>query len=310
MRFVVCGETLIDLIPGEATPGWSETGWRALAGGGPMNTAVALARLGEPVEFLGRFGSDPFAHQLLRHIADSGVGLDFAVETTDATSLAVVSLDEAGKADYTFHFAGTANFGWRDSEFPQLGDDDWLHFGSIAAVIPPGADALLSFLAGTDAALSYDINVRPSIIPDKAEYWDRVSALMGIVGEAGGIVKGSDEDIALLVDDDEADVLDIAGDWAAEFGLAMFIVTLGADGAAAVKPDGRRIVVPGRSVQLVDTVGAGDTFMAGFLSSYVVEPGDVEAALRTGVGASAMVCGRKGANPPTRTELDAFLAGN
>lgn len=308
MRFVVCGEALIDLMQAETSFQSSETGWRAMCGGGPMNTAVALARLGEPVEFLGRFGGDAFAAQLQRHISASGVGLDLALRTDEATSLAIVSLDGQGKAQYTFHLRGTANFGWQRWEFPQLSADDWLHFGSIGAVLEPGSDALLAYLSGTDATLSYDINVRPSIIADKVEYWDRVSALMTCVGRSGGIVKASDEDIALLVDDPDADVAEVAEAWACDYGLALFVVTLGPHGALAIKPDGRQVRVPGRRIDLVDTVGAGDTFMAGFLSAYVADPNNVEGALMTGIGASALVCTRKGANPPTRAELDAFLA--
>ncbi len=116
----------------------------------------------------------------------------------------------------------------------------------------------------------------------------------------------SPDDIAWLVDDD-SDPLGYAEGWAAEYGLALFLVTLGPDGAAAVWPDGRRAQVPGHRVEVVDTVGAGDTFMAGFLSAYTVNPRDVEAALRRGAGAAALVCTREGAQPPTAEELDAFL---
>lgn len=308
MRFVVCGEALIDLIPVGGNDSPQESAWRAVSGGGPMNTAVALSRLGEPVEFLGRFGSDAFATQLRDHLSGSGVGLGLAVHTDEPTSLAVVSLDGVGKASYTFHFDHTANFGWQAGEFPSLDAADWLHFGSIGAVVAPGADALLGFLRTTEATLSYDINVRPTVLPDRVEYWDRVSDIMAIVGSSGGVVKASDEDISLLLDDPDADVLDVAEQWASEYGLALFVVTLGPDGAVAVKPDGRRTSAPGRSIHLVDTVGAGDTFMAGFLSAYVHDPHDVQAALARGIGASAIVCTRQGANPPTRAELDAFLA--
>lgn len=308
MRFVVCGEALIDLMPTPNDGTWQETTWRAISGGGPMNSAVALARLAESVQFLGRFGADSFAEQLRNHIAAAGVNLDLSVATDEATSLAVVSLDAEGKASYTFHFADTANFGWQPGEFPELSADDWLHFGSIGAVIAPGNEALLGFLRGTQATLSYDINVRPTVLTDKAAYWDRVSNLMEVVGRSGGVVKASDEDIELLLDDPSADVLAVAEAWAAEFELALFVVTLGPDGAVAIKPDGRHYRVPGRRVEVADTVGAGDTFMAGFLSSYVADPDDVTRALEMGIGASAIVCTRKGANPPTRAELDAFLA--
>lgn len=306
MRFVVCGEALIDMLPvAEVTP--AETQWAALAGGGPMNTAVALRRLGEDVQFLGRLGGDAFGAQIENYLETNDVGLDLAVRTSDPTSLAIVSLDGDGKAQYTFHFDGTSNFGWRKEEFPRLNDDDWLHFGSIAAITGPGVRPTLDFVSTTPATVSYDINVRPTVQPDRAAYFHMVTDLMDAVGSGGGIVKASDEDINWLVEDD--DPLAYAEAWVVEYGLALFIVTLGSDGVVALKPDGRSIRVPGHRVDLVDTVGAGDTFMAGFLSAYATDPMDVEGALARGAAAAALVCGRKGANPPTAIELDAFIAG-
>ena len=306
MRFVVCGEALIDLMPEEMISP-SESRWIARSGGGPFNTAAALARLGQDSRFLGRLSTDALGRQLRSHLEHAGVDLGLAVSTEDPTSLAVVSLDELGRASYHFHFAGTSAFSWRAGELPELEHTDWLHFGSIGAVIGSGAKHVLDFVRRTDAAVSFDINVRPSTLPDRAEYFGLVSDLLTAVGKNGGIAKASDEDIAWLVDDD-SDPLGYAEGWVGEYGLSMFIVTLGADGVVAVKPDGRRIRTPGRRIDVVDTVGAGDTFMAGFLSAYADDPGDVEAALARGVAAAAIVCTRKGAQPPTAAEVDAFLA--
>lgn len=304
MRFVVCGENLIDLIPGEEiSPG--ETRWSALSGGGPLNTAVALAKLGADTHFLGRIGSDAFGRQIERHLAANGVELDLVVRSEDPTALGIVSLDEAGKASYNFHLRGTAGFSWRPGEFPDLDGDDWLHFGSIGFVVGSGVRPLLDFVGRTEAAVSFDLNIRPSVIPERSDYFELVTPLMAAAGRSGGIVKASDDDINWLVDDD--DPLSYAEAWALEYGLSLFIVTLGAEGAVAVKPDGRRVQVGGRRVDLVDTVGAGDTFMAGFLTRYADNPEDLEAALANGVAASALVCTRKGANPPTQAEVEAFV---
>ena len=305
MRFVVCGEALIDLLPGEQVS-LSETRWSALCGGGPMNTALGLARLGEDSHFLGRLGGDAFGRQLERYLQGNGVATDLAIRTGEPTSVAVVSLDAEGRASYTFHFQDTSNFGWRTGEFPELRENDWLHFGSIGTISGPGARAVLNFVRSTPASLSYDINVRPSVLSDRVEYFQRVEQLIAAVGASGGIVKASDEDICWLVDD--PDPLPYAEAWCIEYGLALCIVTLGPDGAVAIKPDGRQVRVPGHAVELVDTVGAGDTFMAGFLASYAKRPDDVERALRWGAGASALVCSRQGANPPTRAELERFLS--
>jgi fructokinase len=272
-----------------------------------MNSAVALAKQGLDTHFLGRLSSDAFGRQLRSHLEEAGVELDLAVDTDDPTTMAVVSLDEQGKASYAFHFDGTTNFNWRADEFPTLGAEDWLHFGSIGAVIDPGYARVLEFVDGTEATVSFDMNVRPSTMPDRAEYFERMSAFMAAVGKGGGIVKASDEDIAWLVDDEE-DPLGYAEAWAEEFGLALFVVTLGADGVGAVTRDGRRVQVPGFSIDVVDTVGAGDTFMAGFLAAYSENPADLAAALRRGAAAAAIVCTRKGAHPPTAAEIDALLA--
>ena len=125
VRFVVCGETLIDLVPAGDETGagdgdtFSST-WLALSAGGPMNSAVALGRLGADTHFLGRLSSDSFGAQLRGHIEGAGVSLDLATESSQATSIAVVSLDAEGAASYTFHFAETANFGWQQDDLPAL----------------------------------------------------------------------------------------------------------------------------------------------------------------------------------------------
>lgn len=128
---------------------------------------------------------------------------------------------------------------------------------------------------------------------------------MEAVGAAGGIVKASDDDINWLSGTDQP--LDQAEAWIKDYGLSMFLVTLGSDGAVALRPDSEPVAVASMQIDLVDTVGAGDTFMAGFLSQYVFDPGDLELALQYGAAASALVCTRKGANPPTLEEVNAFM---
>ena len=145
VRFVVCGETLIDLVRSdEAGDSFSST-WLALSAGGPMNSAVALGKLGTDAHFLGRLSSDAFGMQLRGHIEAAGVSLDLATESSQATSIAVVSLDAEGGASYTFHFADTANFGWQFEDLPSLSADDWLHIASLACVVSPGGDVLLDW---------------------------------------------------------------------------------------------------------------------------------------------------------------------
>ena len=158
-RFVVCGETLIDLVRSDAasSDAFSST-WLALSAGGPMNSAVALGKLGRDTHFLGRMSRDAFGRQLRQHILEANVKLDLATESSQPTSIAVVSLDEAGVASYTFHFNDTANFGWQLDDLPQRNSDDWLHIASLSC-ISPGAEVLRYWMRGVMSGVSYDINV-------------------------------------------------------------------------------------------------------------------------------------------------------
>ena len=198
-RFVVCGETLIDLVPSDQLPPeLVSSTWLALSAGGPMNSAVALGKLGADVHFLGRLSTDAFGRQLRQHILGANVQLDLATESSQATSIAVVSLDDEGVASYTFHFNDTANFGWQVDDLPELADDDWLHIASLSCVVSPGAEVLLDWMRGVTAGVSYDINVRPTVITDPEEYWAKVQPWLRVLGQRDGIVKASDEDIEFL----------------------------------------------------------------------------------------------------------------
>ncbi|GAA3578859.1 PfkB family carbohydrate kinase [Microlunatus spumicola] len=309
-RFVVCGETLIDLVRSASdTPTSFRSAWEALSAGGPMNSAVALGTLGADVQYLGRLSDDAFGGQLRAHIEAADVGLALSTESSQATSLAVVSLDEQGVATYTFHFDDTANFGWQPDELPSLGDDDWLHIASLSCVVSPGNEVLLDWMETVRSGVSYDINVRPTVIKDPAVYWARVEPWLEVVGRRDGILKASDVDIEFLSRAaGGSDPLEIVTGWVERYGLGLAVVTLGADGAVAVEPGGAVTKVPGFTVDVVDTVGAGDTFMAGFLEARVEQGLDLEESLLRGAAAAAIVCGRQGAQPPTAAEVDALVA--
>ncbi|HYP44103.1 MAG TPA: PfkB family carbohydrate kinase [Propionibacteriaceae bacterium] len=309
-RFVVCGETLIDLVrTKDPAQGSFSTTWHALSAGGPMNSAVALGKLGADSHFLGRISTDAFGHQLRSHIADAGVELDLATESSQATSIAVVSLNAEGVASYTFHFSDTANFGWQADDLPTLDDDDWLHVASLATVVSPGAEVLLDWARTTKARISFDVNVRPTVITDPARYWERVKPWLRVVGTHRGIVKASDEDLEFLMKAGAPsdDVTDIAERWVTDYGLGMAVLTLGPGGGLAIEPGGRRTAVDGFPTDVVDTVGAGDTFMAGFLDGYVNRGQSVRAALTRGAAAASIVCSRQGAQPPTTAETEALM---
>ncbi len=309
-RFVVCGETLIDLIRlSEARQDAAASTWSAFSAGGPMNSAVALGRLGVPTQFLGRLSSDVFGQQLRSYIDAAGVDLDLAVQSDQATSLAIVSLDAEGVASYTFHFAETANFGWQSDELPALTADDWLHIASLSCVVSPGAEVLLEWMNTVRAGVSYDINVRPTVISDPALYWQKVEPWLHAVAGHGGIVRASDEDINFLAKTNAgSDPIAVAADWVRTYGLNLAVITLGSYGAVAIEPDGRQTRVPGVPTEVVDTVGAGDTFMASFLEARVNRELGLGDCLSRGVAAASIVCSRRGADPPTAAEVDELVS--
>jgi fructokinase len=315
-RFVVCGETLIDLVQADvgSDDSFSST-WLALSAGGPMNSAVALGKLGADTHFLGRLSKDAFGRQLRQHILEANVKLDLATESSQATSIAVVSLDDQGVASYTFHFQDTANFGWQVDDLPQLSSDDWLHIASLSCIVSPGAEVLLDWMRDIKSGISYDINVRPSVIADPDVYWSKVQPWLRVVGRRQGIVKASDEDIKFLAKAEASgageggsDPVELAGTWVEQYGLGLAVITLGPGGGVAVEPGGNITRVPGFPTKVVDTVGAGDTFMAGFLDGWVKLDVGLEASLERGAAAASIVCSRRGAQPPTSAEVDDLIA--
>ena len=315
-RFVVCGETLIDLVQADAESddSFSST-WLALSAGGPMNSAVALGKLGADTHFLGRLSRDAFGRQLRQHILEANVKLDLSTESSQATSIAVVSLDDQGVASYTFHFHDTANFGWQADDLPELPRDDWLHIASLSCIVSPGAEVLLDWMRDVRSGVSYDINVRPSVISDPDVYWGKVQPWLRVVGQRQGIVKASDEDIKFLAKAEASgagqggsDPVELAGTWVEQYGLGLAVITLGPGGGVAVEPGSNIIRVPGFPTKVVDTVGAGDTFMAGFLDGWVKLNLGLEGSLERGTAAASIVCSRRGAQPPTSAEVDDLIA--
>ena len=135
----------------------------------------------------------------------------------------MVSLDDEGVASYTFHFTDTANFGWQDDDLPELPQDDWLHIASLACVVSPGADVLLDWMRRLTAGISYDINVRPTVITDPEEYWAKVRPWLRVVGQHDGILKASDEDVEFLAQAGArgrcVDPVDVLAGWVDQYGL-------------------------------------------------------------------------------------------
>ncbi|MFC4496372.1 carbohydrate kinase [Streptomyces ovatisporus] len=285
-------------------------GLDVLPGGGPANTAVALARLGTPTRFLGRLSSDVFGRLFRDHLAGSGVDLSRAVAASEPSTLAVADLDEDGRADYSFHAENTADWQWTPQELAAAarGPVSCLHTGSLALVRPPGGRAVEELLAdvAARATVSIDPNVRPLLV-EPAAY----RAALPRWCAATDILRLSDDDLAHLLPGGTSP--EEAADTFHGDGARLVVVTLGADGVFA-SLDGERMRAPAPHVEVVDSVGAGDSFMAGFLHSLhtagalggrldALRPGRVREALAFGARVAAAVCAVRGANPPWAGDL-------
>ena len=318
----VCGELVIDLIPAAhpAAPD-DDTApppprYAAFPGGNALNVAVAAARLGNVVHLMSRVGPGPFGRLLRDHATRNGVSPDALLTAGEPVSLAVVELSDAGSAGYSFHTVGAADWQWTAEELTRVwpGDTRIVHVGSISSWTPPGAlhiaDLVRRVRREGSALVSFDPNVRPSLIADADDVRARVTDLR----RTADLVKVSAEDLAWLEPD--ADLDEVAVRWAAE-GPALVVVTDGDQPLRAARAGGALLRRRPPAVTVVDTVGAGDSFAAGFFSGLVATgvldraallglPDDELAALLDDAAlVAALACTRAGAAPPTLAELTA-----
>lgn len=307
----VAGEALVDLVPAPVG------GYLEIApGGSPANVAVGLARLGVPARMLARIADDPLGRRIRAHLASNGVALDHAVPATEQTSMALVTVDDDGVPSYDFRVTGTADWQWTAAELDRALDGPVvaLHSGSLALTTEPGATALRDLLtrAAATATISYDPNCRPLLMGAPADVMLGVHELLGVAD----VVKVSSEDLEWLCPGVEPE--EVIEDWLGR-GPALVAVTLGGDGVLAGTATGLRTRRPGVPVTVVDTVGAGDTFSAALLAGMhdrdllgadrrtalrSVDGPTLDALLDQAARAAAITCSRRGADPPTRAELE------
>lgn len=321
---LVIGEALIDLI-GEADSGGKYT---AVVGGANANVALALARRGEDQRFLGRISSDGFGKQIRQHLASNGVNLDLSISAEEQTSLAVATIDSSGVASYSFYVDGTADWGWSPGELPsietvlELGTKA-IQYGCLGMAIEPGNVIIEAWLkqvhATNQVTLSHDLNIRSALGFERQSELQRVLRL----NEISHIIKASDADIEWLYGLDEgADLDTIAFDWAGTSKLV--VVTRGSEGAYLYH-HGQRLHASAPKISLVDTVGAGDTFMANLLGELLSHDGlgespsarierlsedDLIASAELAAVAAGIVCERKGCEPPSLRETTLRLQGS
>lgn len=301
-RALVIGEALVDVVhraDGSATEH---------PGGSPANVALGLGRLGRGVDLLTWIGKDARGRVLGEHLGASGVAIVPGSEAAARTSVAVATLSPEGAAAYDFDLSWHVPERWASPPAPPLA----VHTGSIAAVLEPGGADVANVLVAhrETATLTYDPNVRPSLMPPPETTRPIVEGLVAMAD----VVKVSDEDLAWLVD---VPPLETARRWAGE-GPALVVMTMGGRGAVALTSDGREIEVPAPAVVVADTVGAGDSFMAGLIDGLWTAGllgADRRAALRRisdstvreiigrCIQIAAITVSRPGADPPTRAEL-------
>ncbi|WP_405611901.1 carbohydrate kinase [Streptomyces sp. NBC_00076] len=299
---VVAGEALIDLVP---------QGTGALAslqpalGGGPYNTAVALGRLGSPTAFCSRTSRDAFGEALLDRLRRAGVDVSAVQRGAEPTTLAVATIDAHGSAAYSFYVDGTADrLFTAPAELPE--GTRAVSFGTCSLVLEPGASAyeeLLRTAAGQGVFTALDPNIRAGLIPDADAYRARFKSWLPSVS----LLKLSEEDALWLGGTPR--------EWLAA-GPSAVVITQGGDGLTVFTRDGSVHSVPGEKVDVVDTIGAGDTVNAALLhglSARDALSAEALAALgadgwtqllRFAARAAAITCSRAGAEPPYADELD------
>jgi fructokinase len=311
---LVSGEALIDLFIG--APGAAGFTAEAIAGGSPFNVAIGIGRLGRPAAFLSTLSDDAFGSFLAEKLAESGVSSDYIQRLPNVTTLSVVATSSSGQPQYSFYAPDSADRALTPEALPAElpADVNAIAAGSYALGVEPIASAIETLLrreAGS-RVISLDPNVRPRVVGDLNAYRERFERLLAYAD----IVKASDEDIELL--HGTHDLPSAARTWLRR-GPKLVIITRGEKGLLAAFGD-RVLERPAPKIDVVDTVGAGDTFHAGLLawldanslltSERVagLNETQVTAVVDFAAAAAAIVCTRRGANPPSWGEVEHFMA--
>ena len=276
-----------------------------VVGGGPANTAKALARLGYDVDFIDGISSDANGVNARKELERDGVGLSLSLTSEKPTCTATLTLDSNGGADYEFLIEGTATFDFNASWLPdpERLKPSVLHIGTLATIIEPGATALFDWAVrvGEFAPIIFDPNIRPSVMGDRATYAAAVEKWVSIAS----IVKVSDDDIKWLYPNETLD--EVALRWIAQ-GVSCVVVTRGAHGLIGFTEHGME-EVDGAKITVVDTVGAGDTVGAIVVEGVIAHSvaglqGHVlNEVLHKASVAAGITCSRAGAQPPYKHEL-------
>jgi len=295
----VVGEVLIDLIP-------NADQYLAIVGGGPANTAKALAKLGVKTHFIDGISNDEYGQIAKAELLSANVLLDYAQYSSKPTCTAKVTLSSSGSASYEFVIENTATFDFSTSWLPdpQRLKPSLLHIGTLATVIEPGASILFKWAQSVAnfAPIVFDPNIRPAVLGNRDEYVIKIEKWLAI----SSAIKVSDEDLNWLYPGKA--INEVVNEWL-EVGVQLVVVTLGDKGITAYRKN-EQISVDAVKVVVADTVGAGDTVGA-VLVKAIVENGldklsgeALETMLNRAVKAAAITVSRTGANPPSKEEID------
>ena len=295
----VVGEVLIDLIP-------DRDQYFAVVGGGPANTAKALAKLGVKTYFIDGISTDNYGQMAKAELLSANVLLDYAQYSNKPTCTAKVTLSKSGSASYEFVIADTATFDFSDQWLPdpQKIRPSLLHIGTLATVIEPGASVLFNWAQSVArvSPIVFDPNIRPAALGNRDKYVKKVEKWVAI----SSAVKVSDEDLNWLYPGKVID--EIVGKWL-EVGVQLVVVTLGDKGIVAHRKR-EQISVDVVKVVVADTVGAGDTVGAVLVEAIVDNGLDrltgevLKTMLNRAAKAAAITVSRTGANPPSKDEID------
>lgn len=314
---LVCGEALMDVFVGDGGPARFPAD--VVAGGSPFNVALGLARLDSRAAFYSGLSTDRFGEVLRDLLSGEGVDLSLAPSVPNATTLSIVARGADGNPRYAFYGDNAADRCLRVEALPATLPDaiDTIAMGSYTLAVDPVGEAYLA-LAEREKdrrTISLDPNLRPSIVGDLdawAERFDRFAA-------TADIVKSSDEDIAIAYRG-RLGIAEAARRWQSR-GAELVVVTRGGEGAVAFLRDEAPLELPGRKVDVIDTVGAGDTFHAALLASLdrrgllgrpslaALDRATLGDVVSYAITASSITCSRRGADLPRATDVAAVLAG-
>ena len=294
----VCGEVLIDLIP-------DGTERRAVVGGGPANTAKALAKLGITTQFIDGISNDIYGQMASDELLADDVLLDYVKYSDKPTCLAIVSLSKTGGATYEFVIDDTATFDFNRDWLPDAAQlkPSLLHIGTLVTAIEPAASVLFEWAkyVGEHAPIVFDPNIRPAVMSDRTSYVKQVERWVGI----SSAVKVSDDDIYWLYPG--ADLDKVTKRWL-ELGPELVVVTFGDKGLAGYR-ENTKMSVDAKKVVVADTVGAGDTVGAILVEAIIQDgltklTGDrLSLMLDRAARAASITVSRTGAKPPGRDEI-------